>query len=129
MKKNIWAVALFSTCAFVSGCDEADSDHKQMHAFPSARTAVSAQQTEKVHLNIDYEARAGSVDSDSLVPVRNAMNSMTSDFAHSPAGVMTFIALYVPWVLVGRLGYLLAEERRKILSDQVCSYMFNFGSL
>lgn len=67
----------------------------------TAQRRVLAQQTEKVHLLIDYRAAPRTDFDDAWAPVREAWHGMALDFTQSLSAVMGFIATAAPWILFG----------------------------
>lgn len=84
----------------------------ELDSLASRRKAL-AQQTEMVHVSINFQAQPSVLETGIWVPVREAIAGAGHGFANGVAKMITLLVFLLPWSLAGLLGFVLVRAWRR----------------
>lgn len=84
----------------------------ELDSLASRRKAL-AQQTEMVHVSINFQAQPSVLETGIWVPVREAIAGAGHGFANGVAKMITLLVFLLPWTLAALLGFVLVRAWRQ----------------
>ncbi len=84
----------------------------ELDSLTSRRKALS-QQTDMVHVNLNFQATASVLETGIWVPVREAVLGAGRVFADSLAKIIALAVFLLPWVLVALLLFVVVQAIRR----------------